>query len=171
MPPLLFFNDIEMARPVTPIHLSTEHSEILNNISRSRELPHSTVQRAQIVLAAASGQGNKAMGEELNLYPETVALWRNRWLTAQPELDKVAGKPKPLFNAMGSVLADASRPGSPCTFTAEQVCQIISVACEIPPAPLTHWTRNDLVRVVIEFFNKTLAKPFRWTYIGKPLMA
>jgi len=23
----------------------------------------------------------------------------------------------------------------------------------------------------IEFFNQTLAKPFRWTYIGKPLMA
>ena len=43
-----------MARPVTPIQLSTEQSEILNNISRSRELPHSTVQRAQIVLAAGS---------------------------------------------------------------------------------------------------------------------
>ena len=23
----------------------------------------------------------------------------------------------------------------------------------------------------IAFFNQTLAKPFRWTYIGKPLMA
>jgi hypothetical protein len=23
----------------------------------------------------------------------------------------------------------------------------------------------------IEFFNQTLAKPFRWTYIGKPLVA
>jgi transposase len=23
----------------------------------------------------------------------------------------------------------------------------------------------------IEFFNRTLAKPFRWTYIGKPLLA
>ncbi|MTW20071.1 transposase, partial [Allochromatium palmeri] len=23
----------------------------------------------------------------------------------------------------------------------------------------------------IDFFNQTLAKPFRWTYIGKPLMA
>jgi hypothetical protein len=23
----------------------------------------------------------------------------------------------------------------------------------------------------IDFFNETLAKPFRWTYIGKPLMA
>ncbi|TAL64696.1 MAG: IS630 family transposase, partial [Legionella sp.] len=22
----------------------------------------------------------------------------------------------------------------------------------------------------IEFFNETLAKPFRWTYIGKPLL-
>ena len=94
-----------MARPVTPIQLSTEQSEILNNISRSRELPHSTVQRAQIVLAAASGQGNKAIGEELNLYPETVALWRNRWLTEQQELEKVAGKPNPLLNAICSVLA------------------------------------------------------------------
>ena len=139
-----------MARPVTPIQLSTEQSEILNDISRRRELPHSTVQRAQIVLAAATGQGNKAIAEELNLYPETVALWRNRWLTEQQELEKVAGKPKPLFTAICSVLADASRPGSPCTFTAEQVCQIISVACETPPAPLTHWSRNDLVRVVID---------------------
>ena len=103
-----------MAHP-SPIQLSTEQSEILNNISRSRELPHSTVQRAQIVLAAASGQGNKAIGEELNLYPETVALWRNRWLTEQQELEKVAGKPKPLLNAICSVLADSPRPGSPCS--------------------------------------------------------
>jgi putative transposase len=138
-----------MARPVTLIDLSTEQSEILTDISHSRELPHSTVQRAQIVLAAASGQGNKAIGEALNLYPETVALWRNRWLTEQQELDKAAGKRKPLFNTICSVLADSPRPGSPCTFTAEQVCQIIAVACETPPTPLTHWTRNDLVRAVI----------------------
>ena len=76
-------------------------------------------------------------------------MWRNRWLTEQQELDKVAGKTKLLFTAICFVLADSSRPGSPCTFTAEQVCQIIAVACETPPAPLTHWTRNDLVRVVI----------------------
>lgn len=138
-----------MSRPVTAIHLSTEQSEILTDISHSRELPHSTVQRAQIVLAAASGQGNKSIGEELNVYPETVALWRNRWLTEQQELDKAVGQRKLLFNAICSVLADSPRPGSPCTFTAEQICQIIAVACETPPAPLTHWTRNDLVGVVI----------------------
>ena len=28
---------------------------------------------------------------------------------------------------------------------------------------------NQLIMAFIEFFNETLAKPFRWTYIGKPL--
>jgi hypothetical protein len=53
------------------------------------------VQRAKTFLAAATEQGNKAIGKELNLYPETVALSGNLWLTEQQELDKVAGKPSP----------------------------------------------------------------------------
>ena len=44
-----FFHVLEMSRPVAAIHLSTEQSEILTDLSHSRELPHSTVQRAQIV--------------------------------------------------------------------------------------------------------------------------
>jgi hypothetical protein len=30
---------------------------------------------------------------------------------------------------------------------------------------------NQRILAFIEFFNETLAKPFRWTYIGKPLLA
>lgn len=30
---------------------------------------------------------------------------------------------------------------------------------------------NQRIRAFISFFNETLAKPFRWTYIGKPLLA
>ena len=30
---------------------------------------------------------------------------------------------------------------------------------------------DELKQRIIDFFNQTLAKPFRWTYIGKPLMA
>jgi len=45
------------------------------------------------------------------------------------------------------VLSDEPRPGGPCTFSAEQLTQIIAVACEV------------------------LAKPFKWTYAGKPLVA
>lgn len=29
---------------------------------------------------------------------------------------------------------------------------------------------NQRIMAFIEFFNETLAKPFRWTYIGKPLL-
>ena len=43
-------------------------------------------------------------------------------------------------------MGDKQRPGTPPTYTAEQVCQIIALACETPPDPLTHWTREDLVR-------------------------
>jgi len=32
--------------------------------------------------------------------------------------------------------------------------------------------KNSCIRILafIDFFNDTLAKPFRWTYIGKPLL-
>ncbi len=40
------------------------------------------------------------------------------------------------------VLADAPRSGAPATFTPEQVCQIVALACEDPERsgrPITHW--------------------------------
>jgi hypothetical protein len=37
-----------MARPLTPLKLNIELQEILQTIARSREAPHSLVQRAQI---------------------------------------------------------------------------------------------------------------------------
>src|SRR6266478_1666084 len=46
-----------------------------------------------------------------------------------------------------AVLADAPRAGAPPTFSAEQICQILALACE-PPAesgrPVTHWTPAEL---------------------------
>ena len=73
-----------MARPVTPIQLTTEQSEILNDISRRRELPHSTVQRVQIILAAATGQGNKAIGKALKNWRYVNSA--TCFVTADPEL-------------------------------------------------------------------------------------
>jgi putative transposase len=44
-------------------------------------------------------------------------------------------------------LQDTARPGAPARFSAEQICQIIAMACE-PPAsserPVTHWTPAEL---------------------------
>jgi putative transposase len=46
-------------------------------------------------------------------------------------------------------LADAPRPGTPPTFTAEQICAIVALACEPPEAsgvPITHWSQSALAR-------------------------
>jgi transposase len=50
-------------------------------------------------------------------------------------------------------LADAPRSGRPDTFTAEQICALIALACEKPEAhgrPITHWTARELKDQVIQ---------------------
>lgn len=135
-----------MARPTSPIDLSPEQSRLLQSLVSSREVPHSLVQRATIVLAASQGRTNKAIAAEMRLCEETVGLWRRRWVQGQADLAKWEHQPKRLRAAVGALLADQPRPGCPGTFTAEQVCQILAVACETPPTHLSHWTRAELAR-------------------------
>jgi transposase len=137
-----------MARPTTPISLSPEQNELLQSIIRSREVPHSLAQRARIVLAISQGRTNKAIAQALGLCEETVGLWRKRWVQGCAGLAKLEHKPKRLREAVSALLADNPRPGCPGTFTPEQIRQILAVACEKPPAHLSHWTRPELVREV-----------------------
>lgn len=139
-----------MARPTQPIHLSPEQEKFLQSISSSRETPHGLVQRAKIVLAASQGRTNKATAQALGLCEETVGFWRKRWLEGCAALAKLEQNPHRLREAISALLADLPRPGCPATFTAEQVCQIMAIACEKPPEHLAHWTRPDLVREAIQ---------------------
>jgi transposase len=139
-----------MARPLSSLTLTVELQELLHTIIRSREAPHSLVQRAQIVLAANSGCNNKSIGQNLGLCEDTVGFWRKRWLANCVELAKFEGKPKRLREAVSQWLSDNPRPGSPGVFTAEQICQLLAVACETPPEHLSHWTQPELARTVIE---------------------
>jgi transposase len=138
-----------LARPLPPLTLSSEQQSILETIARSREAPHSLVQRAQIVLSAHAGDNNKMISQRLGLCEETVGFWRKRWLAAGIELVNYAGRPKQLREAVSRLLADKPRPGCPGVFTAEQICQLLAVACETPPEHLSHWTQPELVRTVI----------------------
>ena len=138
-----------MARPLPPLTLSSEQQSILETIARSREAPHSLVQRAQIVLSAHAGDNNKMISQRLGLCEETVGFWRKRWLAAGMELVKYTGRSKQLREAVSRLLADKPRPGCPGIFTAEQICQLLAVACETPPEHLSHWTQPELVRTVI----------------------
>ena len=44
-------------------------------------------------------------------------------------------------------MSDAHRSGSPGKFSAEQVAQIIAIACEVPQDsgyPVSHWTAQEI---------------------------
>jgi putative transposase len=54
---------------------------------------------------------------------------------------------------MEALLDDAPRSGSPGDFSAEQLTQLVSVACESPEdsgRPVTHWSPRELVDEVIK---------------------
>jgi len=72
-----------------------------------------------------------------------VRLWRDRWAAVQDiplaELD-VAGR-----------LADAPRPGAPARITADQVCQVVALACVAPATsgrPISQWTNQELANEI-----------------------
>jgi hypothetical protein len=48
-------------------------------------------------------------------------------------------------------LGDIPRPGRPSEITAEQFCQLITLACEQPKKrPITHWTGREIADEVIQ---------------------
>jgi putative transposase len=66
---------------------------------------------------------------------------------------ETAGAERELAPAIMAVLSDRPRPGTPAKFTAEQVCQIIKVACEEPALsgrPITRWTPRELADEVVK---------------------
>jgi len=62
-----------------PLKLSEEELRQLQNIANSRSMPHSIVQRAQIVLACGAGESNTAIAKRMGLTGMTVGKWRKRY--------------------------------------------------------------------------------------------
>jgi putative transposase len=125
------------------------------------------MQRAGVILSAAKGMNNTQIAQKLQLARNTVRTWRQRWLAAVERLRSVEAEgisDKELLQMMAAILADAPRPGTPATFTTEQVVQIIALACESPHCserPVSHWTTQELVSVRNEkvFSNQWKAVP------------
>lgn len=135
--------------------LITERQEpILVELSKSRTESQLVVQRATIVLRAFEGQLNEQIAAEIGLGAGQVGMWRRRWQAAWAELTALeCREPRKLREAIQEVFRDAPRSGSPGTFTAEQVTQILALACEPPEKsgrPITHWTRKELHAEVLK---------------------
>ncbi len=137
-----------MAGPLPlPITVSPPQQAVLEGLLRQHSTPQALALRVRIVLAAARGRRNVPLAHDLGCTPKTVIKWRARWAAAAAQLAAVEGQAADLKRLIARVLADAPRPGAPDTFTAEQIVQIINLACT-PPAdagrPVDAWTPREL---------------------------
>ncbi len=110
---------------------------------RRHTTPQQLALRARIVLACASEATNAPIARELGVNLDTVRLWRTRWLVCAP----ASLEDLPLIER----LADAPRLGKPVRITAEQVCQILELACAAPERsgrPISQWTAREIADAV-----------------------
>lgn len=114
-------------RPKSKLELSPLEKDQLHELARSRSYPFSIVQRAQIVLACAEGETDRAVAARFNVTGMTVGKWRRRF--AEQGIDG---------------LHDASRPGRPREVSDEQVMALINKTLQETPEDATHWSTRRM---------------------------
>lgn len=116
--------------------LSKEERSAVEQAARSRTAPARQVERAKVVLAAASGEGVGAIAERFHLSPATVYLWWHRFAE-----HGLAG------------LSDQPRGGRPPTYTHEQVSVVVATALADPRTlgqSFASWTLDRLAAYLAE---------------------
>ena len=127
------------------VKLSPEEQQGLEALVRRPSTPQQLARRGRIILSAAAGLNNSQISRQVGLAVDTVRFWRNRWLGLQ------AAKLEDL--SLEERLRDAPRPGTPARITPEQVCQIMSLACEAPSQsgrPISQWSSRELADEIIQ---------------------
>jgi len=139
-----------------PISLTEQQTSILEDLSRSRSGRSDHATRAKIILLSAEGYSTSSIANQVPLKSKQVSLWRNRWADHEKTLLTVEAEEERSIEYrryIESLLSDEFRTGAPPKFTAEQICQIFSVATESPEdsdIPLSHWSLTSLQEEVIK---------------------
>ena len=121
-----------MSGKAAKIMLTERQHAILQQIIRSTTASQRLVQRAHLIVLAFGGMFNGAIGGATGLRRKQVGLWRRRWKQSFDALVAIECRESQaaLRRAIEEILADAPRSGSSGKFTAEQVTQVLAVACE-----------------------------------------
>ena len=134
------------------IVLSHRQRVVLERLCRSSRAEHRIVERARIVLWSADGLLCVEQAASLGVDAQRVRRWRHRWaevmgMLASAEAQEVDDDD--LEALIVYVLSDNYRSGVHPKFGAEELAQIIALACEEPSKfglPVTHWTPGELAR-------------------------
>ncbi len=130
--------------------LSDRLRAVLEHLTRRQASSQRLVRRLHIVLAAANGRNNDQIARDCGIQRGTAQIWRTRWLVMAPRLEAaitVGDDDRLVARLVTDALNDAPRTGAPPTFSAEQVVQLVALACEPPPSsdrPVSHWTPREL---------------------------
>ena len=145
-----------------PIVVTPRQRTVMERIVRARSSDAGLVLRIKIVLGGADGMSNSAVIRQYEVGHEAVRLWRTRWQAQRGRFAEIesteavkdeAERMRDVDSAIRAVLSDEPRPGAPPRFSAEQVTQIIAVACEAPQAsgrPISHWTPREIADEVMK---------------------
>ena len=119
-----------------PLSLSEIERNELERLVRRHNTAQQMALRGRIILEANAGKNNSQIARELGLSVETVRAWRTRWLGLQSiALADLSVQDR---------LSDVPRPGRKSQISAEQICQLIALACEQPKErPISQWTGRE----------------------------
>ena len=138
-----------MAGNAAKVMISERQEKVLRKLSTATTVAKRLVQRATVILLAFAGVANHDIAKQVGLGRCQVGIWRRRWQDAFANLIRIecSDDPPALRKAIEDLLSDEPRPGCPGKFTAEQLTQLIALACEPPEKsgrPITHWTGKEL---------------------------
>jgi transposase len=126
-------------RRAASVSLTKEAKSELESLVKRHKVGQQVALRGRVVLACGEGKSNRAIAKAEGVTIKLVSRWRQRWLTLAPipfsEL------------SVADRLEDLPRSGAPARITADQVCQIVALACEKPSEsarPISQWTGREI---------------------------
>ena len=138
-------------RVATTITLSDSEKKLLEKNTTSRATPIRLAERSKIVLLTAEGLENKVIAQRLNVPPNKVGIWRNRF--AEGGIEAIRKE-----NPRG-----ANHGGKDTLKQARLRNRIIKKTTQEKPANATHWS----TRTLAETLNTTHSFVHRvWQSVG-----
>jgi len=142
------YNDMRVATTIT---LSDSEKKLLEKNTTSRAAPMRLAERSKIVLLSAKGLENKVIAQRLNVAPNKVGKWRNRF--AEGGIEAISKE-----NPRG-----ANHGGKDTLKQARLRNRIIKKTTQGKPANATHWS----TRTLAETLNTTHSFVHRvWQSVG-----
>jgi len=129
----------------TAVKLTDAERKGLEKLDKAHSTKQQIALRARIVLAFDDGLNNRQVARKLHTSIDTVREWRKRWLASQATpLSELSAEER---------LQDLPRSGAPSRISADQLCQIVALACEKPgqsERPITHWTAREIADEIMK---------------------